>query len=75
MTADQLISDAAALPVSDQLRVAQAIWDSLPENANPTPAPEVKAVFDRRMANYRENPEAAMTIDQLRDRLNADRTQ
>lgn len=74
MTAEQLISDAASLTVSDRLRVAEAIWDSLPEDANPTPGPEIKVEFDRRMANYRQNPESAMTIDELRDRLHADRT-
>lgn len=73
MTADQLIIDAASLSISDRIRVAEAIWDSLPENATPTPDPEIKAEFDRRMANYRQNPESAMTIDELRDRLDADR--
>ncbi len=73
MTAEQLISDAANLPVSDRLIVAQAIWDSLPEDAHPVPGPEIRAEFDRRMLNYRENPETAMTIDDLRDRLDADR--
>ena len=74
MTAEQLISDAALLSVSDRLRVAEAIWDSLPENATPPPGPEIKAELDRRMANYRQNPESAMTIDELRARLHADRT-
>jgi len=73
MTAEQLIIDAASLPVSDRLRVVVAIWDSLPENANPTPSPEIKSEFDYRMENYRLNPETAMTIDELRDRLDADR--
>ena len=73
MTADQLISDAASLPPSDRLRIAQAIWDSLPEDAYPTPGPEIKAELDRRMAKYRENPESGMTIDELRSRLEADR--
>ena len=74
MTADQLISDASLLPPSDRLRIAQAIWDSLPEDACPAPGPEVKAELDRRMAKYRENPESGMTIDDLRGRLEADRT-
>jgi len=73
MTAEQLIINAASLPVSDRLRVAEAIWDSLPENANPTPSPEIKSEFDDRMENYRLNPETAMTFDELRDRLDADR--
>lgn len=73
MTADQLISDAASLPPSDRLRIVQAIWDSLPEDAYPAPGPEIKAELDRRMANYRKHPESGMTIDELRGRLEADR--
>ncbi|MCC7336950.1 MAG: addiction module protein [Pirellulaceae bacterium] len=73
MTAERLISDAATLPVSDRLIVAQAIWDSLPVDAHPATGPEIKTEFDRRMLNDRENPETAMTINELRDRLDADR--
>ena len=73
MTVEQLITDAATLPPSDRLRIAQALWDSLPEETFPAPSPEIKAEFDRRMAEYRENPASAMTIDELRDRLEADR--
>ena len=73
MTVEQLISDAATLPPCDRLRIVQALWDSLPEDAFPAPRPEIKAEFDRRMAEYRENPGSAMTIDELRDRLEADR--
>ncbi len=73
MTAEKLIIDAATLPVSERLRVAQAIWDSLPDNVVPTPSSEVKSEFDRRMKNYRLNPETAMTLDELHCRLDADR--
>jgi len=73
VTAEQLIIDAAMLPVSERLRVAQAIWDSLPENAVSTPSSDVKSEFGCRMENYRLNPETAMTLDELRCRLDADR--
>ncbi len=73
MTADQLIIDAASLSVSKRLRVAQAIWDSLPENVVPQPNSEVKSELDRRMEHYRQNPESAMSLDELRRRLDADR--
>jgi hypothetical protein len=33
MTAEQAIADISALPIDDQLRVVQAIWDRLPDNA------------------------------------------
>ncbi len=73
MTAEQLIIDAASLSVSERLRVAQAIWDSLPENMVPPPGSEIKSEFDRRMESYRQNPESAMSLDELRRRLDADR--
>lgn len=75
MTADQILADAASLSVSEKLRVAQAIWDSLPENVVPTPNSEIKSEFDRRMENYRRNPDSGMTLDALRRQLDADRNE
>ena len=73
MTAEQVLADAASLSVSERLRIVQVIWDSLPENVVPTPSSEIKSVFDRRMQNYRQNPDSAMTLEELRRRLDADR--
>lgn len=75
MTAEQVITDAVSLSVSERLRVAQAIWDSLPDNVVPTPTSEIKSEFDRRIQNYRQNPDTAMTIEELRRRLDADRNE
>jgi putative addiction module component (TIGR02574 family) len=75
VTAEQILADAASLSVSDRLRVVQAIWDSLPENVLPTPNSEIKLEFDRRFENYRQNPESGMTLDELRRRLDTDRTE
>lgn len=74
MTAEQILADAASLSIAERLRVAQAIWDSLPDDAVPTPSSENKAEFDRRMLNYQRKPDSAMTIDELRSRLDADRS-
>ena len=73
MTIEQLLADAALLPVSDRLRIAEAIWDSLPEHAHPKPGPEIKAEFDRRVQRFRDNPESGLTLDELRKLLDADR--
>lgn len=73
MTAEQILADAASLSVSERLRIVQAIWDSLPESVLPTPNSEVKSEFNRRMENYRQNPDSGMTLDELRRRLDADR--
>jgi putative addiction module component (TIGR02574 family) len=74
VTAEQILADAATLSVSERLRVVQAIWDSLPDNAFPSPALEIKSEFDRRIQNFRQNPDTAMTVDELRCRLDGDRT-
>jgi putative addiction module component (TIGR02574 family) len=71
MTAEQLINDAASLPIPDRLRVVAAIWDSLPDNAAPVPGPEVKLELDQRMDRYRENPSTAMTLGELRARMDS----
>ena len=73
MTAEQILADADAVSVSERLRVVQALWDSLPENVLPTPNSEIKSEFDRRMENYRQNPDSGMTLDELGRRLDADR--
>ena len=75
MTAEQILADAATLSVSERLRVVQALWDSLPENVLPTPNSEIKSEFDRRMENYPQNPDSGMTVDELRRRLDADRSE
>lgn len=72
MTAEQILADAASLSVSERLRVVLAIWDSLPENVLPAPNSEIKSEFDRRMEDYRKNPDSGMTLDELRRRLDAD---
>ena len=75
LTAEQILADAASLSVSDRLHVVQAIWDSLPENVLPTPNSEIKLEFDRRIENYRQNPDTGMTVDELRRQLDADQTE
>jgi putative addiction module component (TIGR02574 family) len=75
VTAEQILADAASLSVSERLRLVQALWDSLPENVLPTPNTEIKSEYDRRMGNYRQNPDSGMTLDELRRRLDADRNE
>jgi putative addiction module component (TIGR02574 family) len=73
MTAEQVLASALVLSESERLRVVQAIWDSLPENVVPTPRFDIKAELDARMEKYRANPQSAMTLDELRRRMDADR--
>lgn len=71
MTVEQAISVISALPVEEQLRVVQAIWDRLPESATLTPSDDARRELERRVAKYTTDPSTLMTEEQLRDRMRA----
>jgi putative addiction module component (TIGR02574 family) len=66
MTVEQAISDISSLPLEEQLLVVQAIWDRMPQDAGTTLSDQQRAELDRRLANYRANPDSALTEPQLR---------
>ena len=66
------MSDLLQLPPSERLALAIALWDSLDNQArdgalpvNPALCPEL----DRRWANHRDDPEAAVPWDEVRSQL------
>ena len=69
MTVEQAISDIASLPLDDQLRVVQTIWDRMPENAGTSLTDQQRAELDRRLAGYRASPDSALTESQLRKQI------
>jgi putative addiction module component (TIGR02574 family) len=69
MTVEQAISDIASLPLEVQLRVIQAIWDRMPQDAGTTLTDRQRAELERRLANYRANPDSAVTESQLREQV------
>jgi len=69
MTVEQAISDIASLPLDDQLRVVQTIWDRMPQDAGTSLTNEQRAGLDRRLAAYRANPDSALTESQLRKKI------
>jgi putative addiction module component (TIGR02574 family) len=71
MTVEQAIADISALPIDEQLRVVQAIWDRLPESATLTPSDDARKELERRVANYMSDPSTLMTEAQLRERMRA----
>lgn len=73
MTIEQAISQITQLPVSDQLRIINTIWDSMPSNAATELSESQRRELDRRMEEYRQNPETAMTESELREKLKARR--
>jgi putative addiction module component (TIGR02574 family) len=74
MTAEQAISDISALPIDDQLRVVQAIWDRLPETSTLSLGDDARRELERRVAKYTADPSTLMTEDQLRARMRSSDT-
>jgi putative addiction module component (TIGR02574 family) len=74
MTVEQAISDIASLPLDEQLLVVQAIWDRMPQNAGTSLTDQQRAELDRRLANYRANPDSALTESQLRKQIRDSRS-
>ncbi len=67
------IDELCALPVDDRLKVVEAVWDSLPEEANVPVSPEQQAELNRRLDAFEANPQELLTweqvLEQLRGRL------
>jgi putative addiction module component (TIGR02574 family) len=49
---DSLLSDAAQLPVDARIRLIDALWDTLPDDAMPPLSDEWLAEINRRSADY-----------------------
>ena len=63
------IEDLRSLSVDDRVRVVQAVWDSLPEQAFvPTSAEQVEEL-NRRLDAYEADPEDLLTWDDVLERL------
>jgi putative addiction module component (TIGR02574 family) len=64
------MGDILALSVSERIRLAQEIWDSiaaLPDSVALTPADREE--LDRRLAAYHQDPRAGAPWPEVRDRL------
>jgi putative addiction module component (TIGR02574 family) len=65
-TLDQLVT----LPVSDRIRLVQALWDSIVVEEPPAPlTDEQRATFARRTAELQENPGIGLTWEQIKARV------
>lgn len=64
------LSDVLAMKVSDRIRLAQDIWDSValvPDNVPLSQADREE--LDRRLADYHANPTAGSPWTEVRDRI------
>ncbi len=69
MTVEQAINDISALPLNDQLRVVQAIWDRLADGIGTELSDSQRAELDRRWAEYKADPTTALSEEEFRERI------
>ncbi len=69
MTIEQAISQISALPVDERIRIIQAIWNGLPEDAGTSLTPEQAAELDRRWTGFQANPDSALTEEEFRRQI------
>ena len=69
MTIEQTIQSITNLPVSERLRVAEALWDSFNESDLPPLSEDQRAELTRRMAEHDADPASALTQEQVEKQL------
>ncbi len=72
MNLDQTIIEISSLPVVERVRVVQAIWASLPGDADLGVSPEQQAELDRRVAAHDADPGSSISREELLRRLESD---
>ena len=63
------IEDLRSLSVDDRMRVVQAVWDSLPEQASVPTSTKQAEEWNRRLDAYEADPEDLLTWDEVLERL------
>lgn len=66
-----LVSAANQLSVDDRLRLVDAIWDGMADEADalPTLSDAQRAELDRRLAEHEANPNDVVSWDEVRARI------
>jgi putative addiction module component (TIGR02574 family) len=64
------VSEILELSVTEKLRIVEEIWDSIVKNPSALPITgEERAVLDKRLQEYRENPTEGIEWNQLKMKL------
>ena len=69
MTLEQVLNEISSLTPSEQLKIAQVIWDKLPNELGTDLSAAQKAELDRRWADYKKDPSTALTEEEFKDRM------
>lgn len=68
----KLLEEVQHLPVQERIELAEAIWDTVAEDADSAVLPVSaahRAELDRRLADLEANPDAGRSWEEVRDRL------
>ncbi|CAN5167279.1 hypothetical protein BH20GEM2_BH20GEM2_21780 [soil metagenome] len=71
MSVQELEAEARKLPAAERARLAEALWDSIGDEANTDPevlqlSVEQRAELDRRLADYRTRPETSVPWEEVK---------
>ncbi len=70
MKSSPLLSEAIALPVPDRLALVEAIWESIADSGETLAlSPGQEAELDRRMEDYRRNPESGIPWETVKAKI------
>jgi putative addiction module component (TIGR02574 family) len=69
MTLEQVLSEISSLTPSEQLKIAQVIWDRLPDDFGTDLSPAQQEELDRRWTEYKKNPSSALNLEEFRERM------
>ncbi|MBI4408235.1 MAG: addiction module protein [Gemmatimonadetes bacterium] len=62
------LMDFSRLSVSERLQLVEDLWDSIDDEQIPVPKWHLQEL-ERRLADYRDHPEAGIPWEQVRERL------
>ncbi len=66
----ELVAEILALPVTERVRLVEAIWDSISAVPEALPlTPWQKEELDRRLAEYEADPDSGSTLEEVFARL------
>ena len=66
MSATEILRAAKALPLDEQIELAQELWHSIAEQGtDPDLTPAQAAELDRRLAEFEKNPSDGISLEQV----------
>jgi putative addiction module component (TIGR02574 family) len=65
------LADLLKLTAEERIRLAQELWDSIPESEAPPLSDAERLELERRVASHEQDPSSAVPHETLRSRLRA----